>query len=253
MKTGALPFIAFFILLVLVSNPDIPDNKHVPATSTTVYTTVPIIETTTTVPTTTTIKPKAYYYPAIGAPHPLIIKDGLLNNKFNVYINDSFLFVLDKNKTKGVYEKSVGAAAGAMKIWEEETNNTVRFNVTNNPEGADISISWAASLPEKFSGYPSDTIGQAINSGYDCSTFKFLTGGSVYLTVQNSEIENLETAAHEMGHILNLAHVGNFGNIMSASYRDGHFADETDVRNGISKDMKTTLKNITRPDAFSFC
>jgi hypothetical protein len=221
-------------------------------TSTTSSTTTTTVMQTTT---TTIIMDLNFSNPDL-TPSPRTIIKAVINNHYNVYLNDSFLILLDPNRTNGFYVNNTNAIKNAFKIWEEETSGTVSFDFLGTPEKNDIYVEWSSFMESsKFieSTYTGQHWGETYQLGYNCTDFWFNTGGVIKLNPQRDELEDTGIALHEIGHILNLNDVGNYNVLMSTWYEENRYTDEQSLIRLFTDDIKQTIKIITRPDYFSAC
>ncbi|MCX6820655.1 MAG: matrixin family metalloprotease [Candidatus Aenigmarchaeota archaeon] len=189
--------------------------------------------------TTTTI-------PNVNLVTPELLSDRTtyITNDFRVYINDSFLKVIDPNAMKGLYNNSMYSLKKAFAIWEEETK-LVHFTFVSYGENYNLYVKWSGDMPTTEGG--SQYIAYAAPSTYNCGNYKFIDGGSLVLSVKNSSKE-IQTDLHEIGHILNLADLGNSNMLMSTWYDDSQTLSEGSLRKLITPAINDTLKVIINPD-----
>lgn len=194
---------------------------------------------------------------SFSTPHPLISRQianvtGFIPGKYKVYVNDSWLKYIDENNTKGLYLNNVIAPLWAMKIWTEETNNSITFDLVEKPEEADIKIDWSGA-PLGYAGR-AQVLGIADPKNITCENYIFYTGGDIILYPTPNPYDNTAVAAHELGHIMNLAHIGNVDNLMSVYYESpASIRDEYFVRQTIWPTIKETLRTITKPEYKDLC
>jgi hypothetical protein len=191
----------------------------------------------------------------LDTPHPTWSEKynitAVLNDTFTVYINDTFIDYVDPNRTKGIYNSSMSAVLRAFDIWEESTGGNVSFSVVDD-EKADITVSW---FPGEATPYGGGVVGEGYWWGYECDGFWFVTGGEIRLHPQKEEVDNLAIAMHEIGHVLDLDHLGNRDNIMSALHDSSSVATQSEAAliRGITDDIKRTIGMKARPEYIQYC
>jgi hypothetical protein len=178
----------------------------------------------------------------LATPELLIDRATYTTNDFRVYVNDSFLRVVDPNLTKGFYNNSMYSLKSAFAIWEEKTG-LVHFTIVNS-ENYNLYVEWSGYMPTTEGG--SQYIAYAEPATYNCGNYKFSDGGKLVLSVKNNSKE-IETDLHEIGHILNLGDVGNSNALMSTWYDDSRTLSEDDLRNLITSSINDTLKVVIQP------
>lgn len=170
-----------------------------------------------------------------------------ISGNYSVYINDSFLKIVDPYFNKSIYNDSIDSIKKAFKIWEEETG-FLKFDFINSSINATIYVQWSGDMPTQ--GYQeegaSQTIGYAIKWGYECSNYRFIKGGMLVLSI-GEKSGQLLTDVHEIGHLLNLADTGNLDTLMSTYYQADDSYTEQKIRSLISDGIKETLSKIVKP------
>lgn len=212
---------------------------------------VPAVEetTTTTQPsTTTTLRVKRINVDLnFSTPTPRLNKSCFITNQYFVYINDSLLRIIDPDFSKNIYNSTINVTKTAFKIWEDETK-LVHFGFVGPDENYTIYVEFTAEMPltaaeKEFVAY---ALGYAIPYGYECGNYWFGTGGKIYISPKESS-RVFAIALHEIGHILNLADVGNADSVMYAWQEESTFSEQI-WREKITKEIKDTLKMIVKPE-----
>jgi hypothetical protein len=210
---------------------------------------IPSIEITpTTEPTTTTTTMKIREVDLnLTTPALRLNKTYFLTNRFLVYINDSFLKIIDPDRSKGIYNSSIEEVKEAFKIWEEETG-FIYFIFVDSPENSSIYVEWSGEMPKPKTGTPEVfyAIAYAIPYIHRCGNYSFVVGGKIVLSTQT--FGKLGVILHEIGHILNLADTGNKDSIMCWVYEEEGKLSSKDLRRKITKEINESLKLIVKPD-----
>jgi len=181
-----------------------------------------------------------------STPFPRLNKTFLINNFYSVYINDSLLKIIDPNCTD-FCNKSIEAVKKAFKIWEEEIK-LIDFEFVGVEKNHTIYVEITAEMPidvveKEFVSY---AVGYTIPYGYECGNYVFVKGGKIYLSPKKEQ-HLLKIAMHEIGHILNLADVGNKDSIM-CKWSEEEIVSEEELRKSINQEIKETLKMIVKPE-----
>jgi|GEM_PF-4376493 hypothetical protein len=207
------------------------------------------ITSTTTSTTTTTVPIKLIENVDLNFTTPVLRRNKtyFLTNRFFVYINDSFLRIIDPDGSKGIYNSSIETVKEAFKIWEEETK-LISFVFVNSSKNSSLIVEWSAEMPKPKIGSEAViyTIAYTIPYIHRCGNYSFVTGGKIVFSTQ--AMGELAVALHEIGHILNLADVGNKDSIMCWLYEENSRFSTQELREKITKEIKETLKLIVRPD-----
>lgn len=214
--------------------------------SLTTTTTSTKVTTTTTTPTTTstTTALKIEVDLNFTTPELLINRTFFIADYYKVYINDSFLRIVDPNGTRGVRNYSIRAVKTAFSIWENETR-MVQFKFVKPPEDYTLYVEWSGNMSTTLGG--TQTIAYTVPYGYDCGEYFFITGGTITLSAR-SEDSQLAIMSHEIGHILNLADVGNDDSIMGQWFDENNIPSEEKLEKKIIQSVKDTLEMIIRPE-----
>ncbi len=167
-----------------------------------------------------------------------------ITNNFNVYINDSFLKIVYKNNSNDRYNDNINAVKKAFSLWENKTD-LVHFNFVDSSEDHTIYVEWDNDMSTTMGG--THTIAYAQALGYACDGYFFITGGEITLSTRGGESQ-LAITAHEIGHILNLADVGNKGSLMGGWYDSYDTPNEEDLREMFTEDINETLMLTIHPE-----
>ena len=207
-------------------------------------TTVPRFATTTSMPAATTTTAPIEVDLNFTTPELRLNRTFFIPGTYEVYLNDTFLKMIDWDGTKGLYDSSMRAAKEAFSIWENGTDGLVDFEFVKAWENHTIYVEWTGEMPGDLTG---QAIAYAVPEGYDCGTHWFITGGSIFSLVKE-ESSQRAIMAHEIGHLLNLADVGNKGSIMGGWYDEYNTPSAAELEGKITDGIVETLGLIIRPE-----
>jgi hypothetical protein len=171
-------------------------------------------------------------------------KRSFVTDYYKVYINDSFLHIIDPNDSRGVYTSSIVAVKKAFSIWENRTR-LVQFELVNASENYTLYVEWSGSMHTSLGG--TQTIAFTQQLGYGCDKYFFVIGGEIVLMVKD-EASQLAIMTHEIGHILNLGDVGNTNALMGTWYDENNIPSEEKLKEMITPSINDTLKMIIHPE-----
>jgi predicted Zn-dependent protease len=211
----------------------------------------PSEETTTTSSSTTTTQlqvKKMEVNLNFSTPAPRLNNSCFITNRYFVYINDSLLRIIDPDFSKGIYNSTMNVTKTAFKIWEEETR-LVHFDFVGPGENYTIYVEFTAEMPLRAAEKEIVVyaVGYALPNRYECENYCFSRGGEIYISPKESS-RVFAIALHEIGHILNLADVGNRDSVMYAWQEEFPTFSESVWREKITREIKDTLKMIVKPE-----
>jgi hypothetical protein len=183
-----------------------------------------------------------------STPAPRLNNSCFIAARYFVYINDSLLKVIDPDFSKGIYNSTINVTKNAFKIWEEETK-LVHFDFVGPDENYSIYLEFTAEMPLKAAEkeFVVYAVGYALPHIYECENYCFIKGGEIYISPKESS-RVFAVLLHEIGHILNLADVGNRDSVMYAWQEEFSTFSEQEWRGKITKEIKETLKMIVKPE-----
>jgi hypothetical protein len=158
------------------------------------------------------------------------------------------LRIIDPDFSKGIYNSIINVTKTAFKIWEEETK-LVQFDFIGPDENHTIYVEFTAEMPLKAAEkeFVVYAVGYALPHIYECENYCFIKGGEIYISPKESS-RVFAVLLHEIGHILNLADVGNKDSVMYAWQEELSTFSEQVLREKITKEIKETLEMIVKPE-----
>jgi len=124
---------------------------------------------------------------------------------------------------------TVSDARTAMRIWEEKTNNLIKFEEIRGEPAADMVIKFSGSLNESNPGFK--TVGEAY-------IYLGQVRGTIYVLPSSLPCRNQGRIMHEIGHIIGLNH--------SEYYMSVMYPIESCVQNITDEDGRAAIDLISQ-------
>lgn len=139
---------------------------------------------------------------------------------------------LDEKSGEGIIwfsNSTISDTRTAMRIWEERTDNLIKFEEIHGEAAADVVIKFSSSLNESTPGFK--TVGEAY-------TYRGQVRGTIYILPSSLSCRTEGRVMHEIGHIIGLNHSDDYMSVM--------YPVESCVQNITDEDASTAISIINQ-------